>query len=138
MVRFFTPGTPTTQGSKRAWVNKFTGKAQMQEVGGDRLRLWRHSVNNEARRLADAGHYFEGPLSVVITFQLRKPKSAPKKRPSYPIGKLSGDIDKLSRAILDALTNVLFADDAQVVRLSATKGWGEPVGAWITVEEAVA
>lgn len=136
MVRFFTPGAPTTQGSKRAWVNKFTGKAQMQEVGGDRLRLWRHSVNNEARRLAEAGHYFEGPLSVSISFLLRKPKAAPKRKPTYPIGKMSGDIDKLSRAILDALSSVLFEDDSQVTKLTATKEFGEPIGAWVTVENA--
>jgi Holliday junction resolvase RusA-like endonuclease len=54
-----------------------------------------------------------------------------------PIGRV-GDIDKLSRAVLDTLSGVIIADDSQVVRLYVTKLYGIPgadisVGKWWNV-----
>ena len=46
------------------------------------------------------------------------------KEGALPIGRNIGDIDKLCRGVLDALTGVVFADDAQVVRLTAGKNYG--------------
>jgi Holliday junction resolvase RusA-like endonuclease len=46
------------------------------------------------------------------------------------------DIDKLCRAVLDALTSVAWVDDRQVARLVASKRWpdeGEAPGASIRV-----
>ena len=36
------------------------------------------------------------------------------------------DIDKLARCALDALTGIVFEDDAQVTELRLRKGFGEP------------
>lgn len=67
---------------------------------------------------------------VTIIFYLEKPASV--KRP-FPTVRGTGDLDKLTRAVLDALTRTvdkkskkvtvegLWADDAQVVRIKATK-----------------
>src|SRR3990170_2359564 len=66
----------------------------------------------------------EGPVSVSMTLYRRKPKSYPKRKASWPITK--PDIDKQARLVLDALSGIAFADDAQVVRLVAEKCWGEP------------
>jgi Holliday junction resolvase RusA-like endonuclease len=35
-------------------------------------------------------------------------------------------LDKLTRAVLDALTFVVFADDSQVIEILATKDYGAP------------
>ncbi|WP_257898915.1 RusA family crossover junction endodeoxyribonuclease [Rhodococcus qingshengii] len=52
-----------------------------------------------------------------------RPKSTPKR--TTPPAVKRPDIDKISRAILDAITGVLIADDSQVVDLHATKRLAE-------------
>lgn len=57
--------------------------------------------------------------------------------PSSPIGK--PDLDKLARALLDALKGVCWADDAQVAQLAARKRYankGEAPHVAVLVEEA--
>ena len=47
------------------------------------------------------------------------------------------DVDKMSRAILDALTNVVYQDDCQVIKKTVNKRWareGEEHGAHVTIE----
>ena len=53
-------------------------------------------------------------VEVDIVFYMPKPASAPKKW--VPMVKRP-DIDKLGRAVLDALTDVVFEDDSQVTDL---------------------
>ncbi|MGQ0796931.1 MAG: RusA family crossover junction endodeoxyribonuclease, partial [Methanobacteriota archaeon] len=68
-----------------------------------------------------------------------KPKSAPKRRRVWPDKR--PDLDKQSRAVLDGLTNIFFADDCQVVELNATKDYGPPgvaIEIWRVVESEVA
>jgi len=43
--------------------------------------------------------------------------------PIEPISSRVGDLDKLCRAILDALTGVAYLDDRQVVELDARKAY---------------
>lgn len=72
------------------------------------------------------------PVSVRITFLMPRPKTVKRHMPTVP-----PDIDKLCRAVLDALTDVgVWVDDSQVVDLGATKIYasGIHIGAHITVE----
>lgn len=46
--------------------------------------------------------------------------------PAYPIAERSGDVDKLARAILDALSGVVMKTDATVRRLEVTKDYAVP------------
>lgn len=68
------------------------------------------------------------PVGIGIAFVFVRPKSHYTSKgelragaPSFP-GK--PDVDKLCRAVLDALTGILYHDDAQVVSLSASKRYG--------------
>ncbi|RZU30472.1 endodeoxyribonuclease RusA [Blastococcus saxobsidens] len=64
----------------------------------------------------------EGPVSVAVVFTFDRPKSAPKSRRVWPVTRSSGDVDKLLRAVLDALVDAgVMRDDSQVVRLTASK-----------------
>lgn len=134
MTTFTVLGQPVTQGSKRG-IPLRNGRVALVESGGDRLKQWRHAINDEART-----HWGEppltGPAMVMATFHLVRPASHPKTRRTWPT-KRGLDIDKAARAVLDALTGVCFLDDAQVCRLVVTKDWatdGRP-GVQITVSE---
>ncbi len=90
-------------------------------------RPWRDSVAAAARAILDqVGGPFTGPVGVQLLFTLAKPKSHPYRR--WPIWRSSGDIDKLARLVLDAITDAgLWHDDSQCVRLTASKVYlGEP------------
>jgi Holliday junction resolvase RusA-like endonuclease len=142
-------GTPRPQGSKRPVRNKHTGRIHMVE-SSERLPDWRADIRDAAMRAVDGvptSAYWERPLVVGIQFRLARPKShylpantrrtAPELRPeapTHPAGK--PDTDKLIRAVLDALTGLVWRDDAQVVDILARKVYGERPGAEITVSEA--
>jgi Holliday junction resolvase RusA-like endonuclease len=64
----------------------------------------------------------EGPLRVTLAFTVTTSAIRPP------------DLDKLTRAILDALTAVVWLDDRQVVSLTATKTQGPLPGVVVTVE----
>jgi Holliday junction resolvase RusA-like endonuclease len=88
----------------------------------------------------------------VVSFEvfgIAQPKGSTKsfafKRPDQSLGTRTTsdnrkpDIDKLARGVLDALSGVLFHDDAQVIDLRVGKryaGADEPASAAIRVQEA--
>ena len=127
-LRIYIPGLPAPQGSKRAIPNRSTGRVSLVESSA-RVKPWREDVRAAALD-AYSGPALTGPLYVEITFWIPRPRghygtgrNADTLRPSapeYPAGK--PDVDKLARAILDALTSAgTWRDDSQVVSLSAAK-----------------
>ena len=81
----------------------------------------------------------EQALSVELVFFFPRPKShltstgmlkasAPTFRAQRP------DVDKLTRAVLDALTGIVYVDDCQVVSLLAQKEWGTSPGVHVIIE----
>lgn len=125
----FVPGDAAPQGSKR-----HVGRGIMVE-SSKKLGPWRERV-----ALAAHGHGWTpgtGPVCVRLEFIRPRPVSTPKSRTPPAVKK--PDLDKLDRAILDALTGIAYADDSQVVDLHSTKRIaeiGETPGVWITVKEA--
>jgi Holliday junction resolvase RusA-like endonuclease len=76
----------------------------------------------------------ESPARVQITFYLPRPKSL-KKSIVYPSKR--PDVDKLARAVLDALTGITWRDDSQVTYLCVMKVYASgtcPPGAQIDIE----
>lgn len=128
MTSFTVIGTPKPQGSKRAYIRG--GRPILTESAGAPLRDWRTDVQ-QAAITHHIGDPYTGPLTVFLEFSLTRPKSHPKTKPTYPTSR--PDIDKLSRAVLDALTHIVFKDDSQVTSLSAVKRWGDPPGVRIIV-----
>lgn len=62
------------------------------------------------------------PVFVRLVFVMPRPKATPKTQPTPPAVKRNGDLDKLARAVLDALVEGgAFHDDSQVVTLDAGK-----------------
>lgn len=144
-LQFFVAGTFVTQGSKVAGVNQKTGKAFMKESNAKGLAAWRHAIATEARAVRGDEMPFSGPVMVQASFWKQRPAGEPKTRRTWPMKAHSGDVDKLLRAVLDALTGVLFADDSQVVHSTTRKDWAGPPwrpyespGVHVTVTEVVA
>lgn len=117
-------GTPGPQGSKR-----HVGNGVMIE-SSKKVKPWREAVVWAAREaMARVDHMpnvlpsddtIHGPVIVSLTFTMPKPKSAPKKRVTYPDRK--PDIDKCCRSTLDALVTAgAIEDDARVISLFARK-----------------
>ena len=107
------------QGSKR-----HIGRGIMIE-SCKRVKSWRDAVRVEANKVV--GELIEEPVHIDLVFWFHRPKShlnanlEPKQSaPKYP-NRRQGDIDKLCRSTLDALTLSAIADDSQVVSLHARK-----------------
>lgn len=128
-IKFFVPGKSAPQGSKR-----HVGGGRMIESSAD-LGPWRERValvaaqcmsemaSVHSRISVDVG-MFDRAVSVRLDFVLPRPKSTPKR--STPQAIKRPDIDKLARACLDALTNVVITDDSLVVELVARKRLAQP------------
>jgi Holliday junction resolvase RusA-like endonuclease len=69
-------------------------------------------------------------VGVEFKFYFEKPYSISKKRIHISV---KPDIDKICRSTIDAMTGVIFSDDAQIVQLIASKNYGLPERAEITV-----
>jgi crossover junction endodeoxyribonuclease RusA len=97
-------------------------------------RTWREAVETAARdwQHGHAQVLLDEPLRVDIAFFLPRPKSAPKRR-VWPDRK--PDVDKLVRHSFDALTGIIWADDARVCDLHVRKHYAVdvPPGATITI-----
>ncbi len=124
MLEFVVVGIAAPQGSKTAFVRG--GRVSLVESCA-RVKPYRALVSlaaSQARKEPPT----RLPVGIGITFVFVRPKSHYTSKgelragaPSFP-GK--PDVDKLCRAVLDALTGILYHDDAQVVSLNATKQYG--------------
>lgn len=128
MPRIVVHGHAVTQGSMQAFARG--GKAFVVQGGSakrrQRLADWRQAVAQAAR---DAGtEPLEGPVVLDMKIGLPKPQTAPKRRRTWPVGARSGDVDKLLRAVLDALTGVAWRDDSQVVGVFVMKDYAPRPG----------
>jgi len=135
-ITFFVEGISRPQGSKRS-----LGNGRMVE-SSPHLKPWRQDVRFAAQLNRPQLWDTSAPMSVSLAFCFPRPKSHYNskgqlivKAPSKATSKSIGDIDKLTRGILDALTTVLFDDDSQVVEINAYKRYcslSERPGAIIT------
>lgn len=127
-------GDPAPQGSKR-----HVGRGVLIE-SSKRVKPWRQDVREAclaaiAERGGTGAVLIPGPCKVHVEFVLRRPASAPKR--STPPAAKRPDVDKLARAVLDALSSAgVYADDARVIDLHVTKRIaeiGEQTGCLISV-----
>jgi len=146
LLDIFVPGLPAPGGSKR-----YVGGARIID-DAKRNKPWRDSV------AAFALEQFEGPpvtcpVHLFVEFYLPRAKAhygtgrnAGTLKPSAPRQhKIKPDVLKLTRSTEDALTGIVWADDAQVVHIFAGKQYVDPdpddqpeaqrIGAAITVRQ---
>jgi crossover junction endodeoxyribonuclease RusA len=121
VLSFFVPGKPAPQGSKR-YLGVKGGKGITVE-SSKAVAPWRADVRAGAEKAMAAGQngFVAGePVSVLLHFVMPRPTSTPKR--STPAAVKRPDVDKLARAVLDAISSAgAWIDDSQVVELRALK-----------------
>lgn len=122
-VTFQVDSRPIPQGSLRARVLP-NGQAVVYADNSPDLQEWRKAVAWSARAAGIKSAY-EGPVRVVVVFDLPLSTSRRAQLKSW-LSDIRPDVDKLARAVLDALTGVAYHDDAQVADLHVTKRWASP------------
>jgi len=118
-IRFTAFGRPLPQGSKNAFKS---GNRVVLVEASKGLKPWRSVVAlaaKEAMLDVQDMSLIEGPVCVELLFQFVPGKTVKRTHMTT-----KPDIDKTCRAILDALTGVVWRDDAQVVELRARKSYG--------------
>lgn len=86
------------------------------------LKQWRDLTSLVAQDYAPK-ELVSSAVELRIDFYFARPKSLPKKV-NHHIKK--PDLSKLIRSIEDSLTNIVWNDDSQVIRVVATKNYGTP------------
>jgi crossover junction endodeoxyribonuclease RusA len=130
-VTFRVYGIPIPQGSMRGFIGRGKGKPRVILTSANtKTQPWRQDVAAQAIK-AGVPHIAVGPVELDITFFMPHPVSRPKK---YTHPDVRPDLDKLIRAILDALTGIAWRDDAQVCKIRASKIYDTHCGADITVD----
>lgn len=138
LLAFSVDGTPRPAGSKRAFVPRGKdGKPVMRNGrvlttvvdANPKSKDWKTDISLAAKQLRGDLPLLQGPLQVSFTFRLRRPKNHYRTgknaallkddAPQFPICK--PDALKLARAVEDALTGIVWVDDAQIVRESLWK-----------------
>lgn len=137
---FMVQGTPIPKGNLKAFPI-LTGdrrwiKNRVTDSGGKKLKAWQSLVAFKAKECFDAP--FETPVYLTITFYFNHPKyhytpSGNKSKRYTTFHVVKPDIDKLQRAVLDALTGIAYVDDAQVIGVHTSKNYSTFAGAEISV-----
>jgi crossover junction endodeoxyribonuclease RusA len=125
-------GRPAPQGSKKSVGNNRFIEASKY------LPAWRKAVTLAAVEAINNQGWsaLESAVELECVFYLERPGSVPPKKRPHPIK--PPDVDKLARAVSDALTDAgAYLDDSQVIKLTAFKFYAdnrEP-GAFVTLRE---
>jgi len=125
---FEVPGHPAPQGSKTG-VRTNSGRVAFREAN-KRTKPWKTTVAWSLRSQLPPGHQpIDGPVLLVALFTMPAP-TKPSSGRAWPSKVIegSGDEDKLTRAVCDALTAAkVWKDDSRVVRtISGTDFPGAP------------
>lgn len=127
-MRVFVRGAPVPQGSMSA-VN-----GHVFHSNGSALRSWRGAIVDAIIKQHPKLEMLDAEVYVWLIFFLPHPKTVKRASPT-----VKPDIDKLARAVLDALVEAkVMRDDAQVIFLSAAKYYAVEVEPGVSIKvEAV-
>jgi Holliday junction resolvase RusA-like endonuclease len=144
--QFFASGVPLTKGNLQAFCPRSREHNRPHATPcrpfvtedtrsnrGKKVAAWQTTVKVASREVAPP-QPLEGPVAVTLVFYLPQPKS----RAKEPFPTFSrGDIDKLTRAVLDGLQQktggYIVVDDNQVTRLEAEVLWAGVRGPGVQV-----
>lgn len=126
MISFVAYCHPEPQGSVRAFMPK-GWKRPILTSDNKGLKSFRQEVSKAALLARQEAGFTDlvfgkhEPVVMTVSFYFRRPPSIPKKRKLHVV---KPDLSKLVRAAEDSLTGIIYADDAQIVSIQATKHYG--------------
>lgn len=148
MIKFFVAGKPQTAGSKRGFPIKRANGSIGVAMSDDnpKGKDWKQSVRTEAEKHVEGLPLLTTPLTVTFHFFVHRPKGhfgsgknsevVKSTSPKYPASK--PDVLKLSRCVEDALTGIIWKDDAQIVEevlMKSYAGINDREGVLVIIQE---
>lgn len=126
VLTFTVHGTPAPAGSKRAF---FRGGRAIVVDANKKARPWKDQVAQVAGDFMGGRPLLAGPLELRLCFYVKRPKAhmnaAGRAKPSAPwFPTTKPDVLKLARGVEDALSGVIYFDDAQIVTEVLEKRYG--------------
>lgn len=144
-IHFFVHGDAKPAGSKRGFCLKKGGAYTGRVVITDDCKTsrdWKTDVSFAARQIY-TGPLWDGPIALRMEIIVRRPRCHYRSgknshllkddAPEYPIKK--PDVLKLARGVEDALTAIIWQDDAQITSELLLKRFGDKPGVHILVRE---
>jgi Holliday junction resolvase RusA-like endonuclease len=129
-VSFVVHGTAAPAGSKRGFYNP---KAKRVIITDDsaRSRPWKAQIVDAAVQAMTGQDMLDGPILLELVFWVTRPKShygtgrnTDKVKPGAPWAPtVKPDLLKLARAVEDALTGIVYRDDAQIITETLQKAY---------------
>lgn len=139
MIEFFVPGEPQPGGSKRSFIHPHTGRLIVTD-DNPKAKPWKNEVAKHGR-IAYKGEVLSGPILVSVQFSFLRPKSHFRSGKFSHLLKSSApvhwhtqipDASKCWRSTEDALTGIIWKDDAQLLHF-VNKIWSDKEGARIRI-----
>src|SRR5215471_11565162 len=130
-ISFFVPGIPAPGGSKRGIYNAKLGRTLIFENNPEKNRNWRASVALAASEAMKGKTPLTGPISLEVAFMMARPKSHFNSKgvlkPSAPMCHVKKpDLLKLARSTEDAMTGIVWQDDALICWERLSNRYGFP------------
>lgn len=144
-IHFTVYGKAEPAGSKRGFAYKRKGGGTGVAISdaNPKSRGWKNAVAAAAFEAFGKRELLRGPLAVSFVFFQTRPRSHYRtghnhqvlkaSAPKYPTGR--PDVLKLSRAVEDALTGIVWHDDSQIVNEKLFKRYADQACVEIYVEK---
>ena len=116
MIKFFVAGKAIPKQSYRAVKG-----------GGytdPKVKAWQMAVSWAAKEAVNMQEWLTTDLEVTLLFVLPEEKRSYRK-----------DLDNLSKAVLDGMNGIVYADDKQITRLTIEKRTGSEPGVYVEVDK---
>lgn len=141
-LTFFVPGKVTPQARPRTITKGRGGKPLpfAKTYIPQETRQYQAWIKQCALGAMNSDGLLSGPLSLTVVIQVSPPKSWSGKRKSEAIaGEIHPtkrpDRNNIEKALEDALNEIVWKDDAQIVRWNGAKVYSDEPGVSVTVSE---
>ncbi len=140
-IEFFVGGIPKPAGSKRGFYIAKLKRVIITDANPN-SKDWKTDVKHAAQEHYD-GDLLTCPIALNLTFHVLRPKAHYRtgknshllrdSAPNFPAGK--PDVLKLARGVEDAITGIIWKDDAQIVSERLFKRYDEIPGVTVKISE---